>query len=724
MKKLLFCIGIVITAIAGIHAQGYYELDYLSNPGNPGKINTDVDFYITSNFVPPFATTKIIGHTDAPVYSSVQTLPFAFNFNGGPVTQFKASSSGYITFSKIAVTPASNSPRMLPSAQMADSSICVWGLCTAGLTGIGEVYTKVYGTTPHRQLWVCWFAATNPLDTSSINFWSIVLEETTNNIYMVDEAGSYFWTNQNFYLAPDLAVGIQVSPSLAYEVINSPLVQSMVSNNATGSNSFNDYYAFIPGTQPTFAATAVNSDISGGANTFYGVGKSYVVNANIGNIGSNMITGLTLNWSVDGGAVHSNTISTTISMPNPVTVDTATSSINWIPAKAGLHSMKIWPTQLNGNNVNQNQNDTLTINNIQVIDSLQPKKTLLEEFMQASCEPCMYATPNLDSVLINNKTTCIPIRYHVSWPGVDFMNQATWIPYDSERTMIYYGITGVPEGKLDGTIYINPWFVESSNLQPEVALGSPFKITITSCTFNPITQVYNVQASLKSYGNLNAGLAANAVLTVDTIKYDSNQSTEDPDISFAPPIGTGSNPDSYHPFVLNFPEVVEELMTGKAGQGLTAFSTGQTQTINVSWTKNHPWGILRDTWKYDSLFPGEHITVFIQDNSTKYVYQAATAPVTMSATGVENITNEATFTMYPNPSNSNTTIAFNIDQPQNVMLEVYNTLGEKIYDLTPVAMEGGQHTLLINGQNFKSGVYFVRLTTENATSTQRLIIQK
>lgn len=722
MKKLLFAI-IVIASISGIRAQGYYELDYLSNPGNPRKINTDADFTISSNFNTPPGTTKIIGHTVAPKYSSVQTLPFAFNFNGGPVTQFKASSGGYITFSKIAVTPALSLPQMLPSAQMADSSICVWGLCTAGLSGVGEVYTKVYGTAPNRQLWICWFAATNPLDTSSINFWSIVLEETTNNIYMVDESGSFFWNNQNFYLGPDLAVGIQISPSLAYEVINSPLVQSLVNNNTSGSNSFNDYYEFSPGTQPAYAATVINSNISDGVNTFYGVGKPYPVNALVGNAGSTTLSGLTINWSADGGPVNASAVSTSIAVPNPVSQATVASSINWVPASAGLHSMKIWATQLNGNNPNQNIFDTLFINNIKVIDSLQPKTTLLEEFTQASCEFCMTAAPNLDSVLINNKTTCVPIRYHVSWPGVDYMNQATWLPYDSERTFSYYGITGVPEAELDGTILLDSRFLKSTDLQPEVPKGSPFKITITSCTYNPNINVYNVQASIKSYGNFSAGLAANAVLTVDTLKYDSNQSTEDPDISFAPPIGSGTNADSYYQFLVNFPEVVEDMMTGEKGQSLSAFTVGQTQTINVNWTKSHAWGAENHIWKYDSL-PGEHITVFVQDNSTKYVYQVASAPVKASITGVEKIIDDTSFKMYPNPTNKNTTIVFTIEQPENVGIEIYNTLGEKVCSVNEGTMGSGEHTILINGQDLKSGIYLVQFTTDHTTTVQRLIIEQ
>lgn len=724
IKRALLSLCILIATIFNGYAQGYYELDYLSSAGNPGGINKDPDFTISSNFNPPAGTTKIIGHTYTPEYSSTQTLPFVFNFNGGPVTHFKASSSGYITFSKIAVTPAMNSPRMLPSAYMPDSSICVWGLCTAGLSGVGEVYTKVYGTAPNRQLWVCWFAATNPLDTSSINFWSIVLEETTNNIYMVDEAGCYFWNNQNFYLGPDLAIGIQVSSSLAYENILSPLVQSLTNTNTGGKNVLNDYYEFSPGASPDYAARVISSNISGGANLCYGVGKPYPVNAGIDNIGDSILRGLTLNWSVDGGAPQSSIASTNIATPNPVSTGTVSSSINWVPAARGMHSMKIWVTQLNGNNMNQCLNDTLVINNIQVIDSLQPKTVLMEEFMQASCDPCMYSAPNFDVALINSKAICIPIRYHVSWPGIDFMNQATWIPYDSERTFNYYNISGVPDAMMDGTMEVDPWFVLSSDIQSEATIGSPFKITITSCTFNPNTQVYNVQASLKSYGNFAAGLAANAVLTVDTIKYANDQSTEDPTNTFAPPIGAGSTPDGYYQYVVNFPEVVEEMMTGTNGQSLPAFSLSQTQTININWTKNHPWGTQGATWKYDSLFPGEHITVFLQDNSTKFVYQAATAPVKVSATGIPELAKGVYFNMYPNPTTGNTTIAFNTDQSESVHVEVYNTLGERVYNLNQSIIESGQHTILINGQDLNPGIYYVRFTTNNGTTTQRLIVQK
>lgn len=718
MKKLLLGATFVLGTILCTQAQGYYNLNYLSNPGNPGGVNTDFDYSLTNTFITPAGVTKLIGHTDAPKYSSSQTLPFAFKFNGGPVTNFVASSSGYITFSKATLAAAGNTPQALPSALMPDSSICVWGLCTAGLSGVGEVYTKTYGTAPHRQFWITWFAATNPSDTSSINFWSIALEETTNNIYIVDESGAYYWNNVSKYTAPNLTLGIQVSNSLAYEIAGSPNINSLTNQNTNGSNSYNDYYEFCPNPDPAYAAQVVSSNIVNG-NAVYGVGIPYPVNANIANIGTTALSGLTLNWSVDGLPANSNAASVSIAAPNPVVTGNAASTINWTPLTAGMHTMKIWVTKLNGSNANADLNDTLTINNISVIDSIQPKTVLFEEFMNASCNPCMYASPNLDGVLTSTQSICIPIRYHVSWPGRDYMNKATWIPYDSERTFGYYGVTGVPDARIDGSTDVSPSTVTTSDVTSENVLGSPFKITITKSRFNAAKDSFEVTAEIKSYGTFSAGLAAQAVLTVDTIKYKQDQSQEDPPSSFP-----NTNPQSYFQYVVNFPEVVEEMMTGTTGQSLAAFAPYQVQTINISWKKTHPWGTQRATWQYDSLFPGEHITVFVQDNNSHYVYQAATAPVVGGgATGVQEISNGVSFNMYPNPTNGNTTLAFNLEQDQNVTVQVYNMLGEVVYSTNEGTLSTGQHTIMINGSTLNNAVYLVKLTTDSGVTVQRLIIQ-
>ncbi|HWY98580.1 MAG TPA: hypothetical protein VNY36_05790, partial [Bacteroidia bacterium] len=161
-KNLLLHLTLVVLAVmafSNINAQ-YYSLAKLYHPGNPGGVNTDPDFN-SSTTAPPAGSTVLINYPTAKgyavQYTAAQTIPFTFNFNGGPVTQYKISTSGYITFSKVTTTPTGSANVALPTASLPDSSICVWGFAGAGLGG--QVYTKVYGTTPNRQLWIgYWFA--------------------------------------------------------------------------------------------------------------------------------------------------------------------------------------------------------------------------------------------------------------------------------------------------------------------------------------------------------------------------------------------------------------------------------------------------------------------------------------------------------------------------------------------------------------------------------------
>ena len=170
-------------------------------------------------------------------------------------------------------------------------------------------------------------------------------------------------------------------------------------------------------------------------------------------------------------------------------------------------------------------------------------------------------------------------------------------------------------------------------------------------------------------------------------------------------------------------------MPSSNGTSLTAFTVGQTQTINVSWTKNHAWGADNKTWKYDST--NCTLTVFVQDNSgipawgipASYVFQAASSWVTVIS-GMEEISSGVYFNLYPNPTSDDANIQFSLDKEQNVSIEVYNMLGQSMYSLNEGMMSSGQHTITIPGKGLTSGVYFVKFTTDNASTTQKLVIQK
>lgn len=464
-------------------------------------------------------------------------------------------------------------------------------------------------------------------------------------------------------------------------------------------------------------------------------GKAYTFTGTVANYGGNSITSMTLNYSVNGGAAKTDNISG-ITGFNSLTLYNFSHSVSFTPPTAGVYTVKFWANNLNGANVDQfHANDTLTVN-FMAIDSIKPKVALFEDVVGQSCYYCMLAAPNVDSVSAKNPTNLNVIHYHVPYPGPpDYMYDAATTVGDS--MISYYNVSGTPTGELDGQVLYPgalaaPQDLSTPNVAQDLAVGSAFKINIASATYTTNTNTYSVSANITAYGNFPAGLSAKAVLVVDSITYTKDYSSDDPQSGFAPPIGTtpGGDPDNLFPYLLKFPTVAEAFLTPYSGTPLNAFTSGQTQTLNGSWTKNHAWSDSGKQYPYDSSITA-HIVVFVQSNSgapsvgipAQYVLQSASALVT-NIVGINEISNGVSFGMYPNPTNSLTHIAYKLDREQNVSIGVYNMLGEEVLSLNQGMVSAGQHEIMLDGTSLSSGVYTVRFIADGASTAQKLIIQR
>jgi hypothetical protein len=443
------------------------------------------------------------------------------------------------------------------------------------------------------------------------------------------------------------------------------------------------------------------SVISQNLSCFLQKGTPYTLSGTLTNFGSTAISSLNLKYSVNGGAP----ISTVLSSLNigSLTSYSFTSGTPWSPSVSGIASMKIWADNLNGSVDQNHSNDTLTAT-FNVVDSLQKKIPLFEEFNQASCDPCAQATPNLDSVLWNSRNVCSAVRYHVNWPGRDFMNKKTQGPFVASR-VAFYGVNGVPDAKLDGNTDVYPGAgapnsMTSPFIQQEALQGSPFKMSMVA-TYARSSRTYTVNATIKSYGTLPAGLIARCALTVDTITYHKNQSTE-------------TIPQTV------FPQVAEEMLPGPNGTALAAFSSGQSQTLNLSWTTNHCWGDSISKWPYDSTL-STHFVMWVQDNSSKFVYQSVTATTTVVA-GIEELTNLENLVIYPNPNNGDATISFQLKQEENVKINVYNAMGSLLRTVSKGNLPAGENKLNLDGQDLCSGMYFVSISIGDYQVTKKVSV--
>lgn len=88
---------------------------------------------------------------------------------------------------------------------------------------------------------------------------------------------------------------------------------------------------------------------------------------------------------------------------------------------------------------------------ISPLNSQFPRKVIVEEATNASCGPCASQNPIFQKWLNNHLDRVIPIIYHAWWPGPN----DPMYKYDTIMNQIrikYYGINGVPSGRLNGLI--------------------------------------------------------------------------------------------------------------------------------------------------------------------------------------------------------------------------------------------------------------------------------
>lgn len=102
------------------------------------------------------------------------------------------------------------------------------------------------------------------------------------------------------------------------------------------------------------------------------------------------------------------------------------------------------------------------------------------------------------------------------------------------------------------------------------------------------------------------------------------------------------------------------------------------------------------------------------------------------ATGIGETTVPWSYSLaqnYPNPFNPSTQIEFTLAQTADVILKVYNLLGQEIVTLVDDKLQAGMHRYEWNGKNnynasVATGVYFYRITAGSFVETKKMVLMK
>ena len=689
-----------VLALDTLSAQ-YYYVPYLNEGKNPGNVNTDGEN--PSALLTGWSSIWTGPSTSSVSYSPDQTIPFAFNFNGNAVTSFKACNAGFVTFDVTSpLIPTSFANSTLPNALIPDNSICVLGMKPINnATYKSAIITKTFGTAPNRQYWIQYNFFSEANIQTGWTYWSIVLEETTNNIYIVDmktlcvtSAGQLCNSNVK------MSAGIQVDGSTAYTIAGSPSLGAQEITKNLFDAKDNSYYVFKSGTQPVndalgYAATSPD---------FFALTKgSLTLSANFKNVGSAAITACSINYTINNGTpVTAAAGSVNIAKFGNATISHPTV---WTPSGTGNYKVTMWLSNINGNADENGIDDSIT-KTITVLEDFVVRMPLHEVFTSSTCGPCVAGNKNTDDVIFPQfPDQFTVIKYQMSWPP-------TGDPYYTTEGNVrrgVYGVNSIPNMQVDGgwngnaasytTTLFNQFKAKPSFIKIDASHTINFKKIVVNVKITPLANYNNP--------NLRVFVAINEKVTYKNFR--TNGETEFHHV--LKKMLPDANGTVLGTVTKNTEKTFATMTFVVPGVTRVPLDAQSTNMINLA-TEN----------SFEELSDCE-VVVFVQDIVTKEVYQSANSVGTvLSVDGVNNI-KDGIF-VYPNPSVDGLTyVKFNLNNTSNVSLNIYNSLGQVVETLNSSSLVVGTNEIQINTENYPTGVYTVKINDGNYSVTEKFVIQ-
>jgi thiol-disulfide isomerase/thioredoxin len=569
MKKALF--SFLFLALTLPSWGQYYYASYEGVGRNPGNLNQEPETPFVAN--EPRGWTLVLPGSATQSWSAVQPLPFSFQLGGQTFNEFKVSSTGVLTFDLSASAVPSSTNTTIPSTEIPNLSICVWGLHSQSTNE--AITSKTFGTFPNRQHWISFRGYEYPEASFPIAnvHWSIVLEEFTNRVYIVDQRSPTIGS-----WAASLTLGIQLDGSSAFQVEGSPDIANLSTNS--GLFSDNSYYAFQVGEQPANDAEVLSADPK---DILILDDAPYEVSTRIFSLGSEPLRTLRLRYSIDGQEVG------THQAQDVASGSVITHRIPWIPEVAGTYELRVWADLPNGAADPSPTNNEVT-NTVRVINNPPDRLSLIESFTAHNCGPCATGNPILDAVVDNN----YPAVAHLKFVTV-FLGQTDprrlFNPTDNAARVSYYGINSIPTAVINGTSDKNSASVNNNDISSGDNLPGQVDVLIDH-SINGSNIAMSVDFTAINNDYVGQNIVGHVALVQNELNY---------------PNATGSNGEKDYYYSMRY-------MLPNAS-GTTLPMDGTTTTVS-------------GTRPISPIFNGSlmHMVAYVQNNSTKEILMATKSP--------------------------------------------------------------------------------------------------
>lgn len=318
------------------------------------------------------------------------------------------------------------------------------------------------------------------------------------------------------------------------------------------------------------------------------------------------------------------------------------------------------------------------------------RNILIEVFTNSHCPLCPPAHSAVSSYLANGsaKERVSYIYYHMVFPySDDLLNQAN--TSDPAGRNNYYGPFGsTPVGFFDGETQSGGYSNWGSKIDARLAVKSPLQINLSG---SKGSGSFTVDAQINAGSSVGGNNVIHFVV-VENVNYNGRN---------------GVNPHNH---------VLRKMITSPTGESIN-LASNQT----VSKTIN-----LESAWNTGNI----GVVVFVQNSSSKEVYQSNFITYDeLGITSVDDINNSILDSYnlsqnYPNPFNPTTSIEYQIPAEENVVLKVYNLIGQEVAELVNEKKSAGSYKVNFNAEKLASGVYYYTLRAGNFVGSQKLVLLK
>lgn len=686
MKTLSLICSLLICGLS--FGQYYY---YTSTGDTPGSLNQDPAYPDGSGQASGWVS--LLGPSVDPAeWSAVQSIPFPFNFNGVPVTEYKVSSSGVLTFSASATNVPGTVSLALPDPSIPDNSICIWGLNASGTND--NVSIKTFGAPGSQQQWIHFSSCTN--GSIGWSYWSIVLEEGTDHIYIVDQ--------RNTSGEGALSVGIQIDATTAISDPASPNVDATAGTSPTNEDDL--FYTFIYGTQAQNEVKLNSFDLL----PYIGFG-SINLSGTVQNLGTDPINTLTVTWN-DGTGPYSDDITGLNILSNETYDFTSPTALNAIGGEAYTISLSV---DIVGDADSTNNDDEIAT---VALTEIPTKYVVGEEKTGTWCGWCPRGAVGLANMESVSQFIGIAVHNGSNDPMVV-------TAYDDNIGDYIPG--GYPRGGVDRVENGNPSADNFLAMHNErVATVVPCEVTSLTAEHNAATDKINVSVDSEWYGNISGNYRFSCVLVEDDVLGDDDGFLQvnyydggaNGTMAFPPGINnefdfaTGGDPADPYQFD-GYDHVARYLSNNDILGNAGSLPSGQVSMGVHSYTFNPiPASFVDDVNK-------AHAVVMIVNSETGEILNAQIASIQSDAS-ISEINNDFEINLYPNPVSDLLTVSFNLFTKSTAT--VRNVLGNETIKIDVFSSNSkGQYTT-INTSELSDGVYFLSVESGGSVSTKRFVV--